>query len=168
MFILQRQTPTQISIGFYVNYRPQRSWGKAMFLQASVILLTGGVPDQVHLPQDQVHPLPWDQVPPQTRYTPRPGTTPLGPGTPPQTRSPPGPGTPPGDQAHPHGTREIRSMRGRYASYWNAFLFIAIFVCLGLCLCVGQCEHTINVVKASPNLGKYASTKEQNSHVLAR
>ena len=24
------------------NYRPQRSWGKVMFLQASVILLTGG------------------------------------------------------------------------------------------------------------------------------
>ena len=25
------------------HYRPQRSWGKVMFLQASVILLTGGV-----------------------------------------------------------------------------------------------------------------------------
>ena len=25
------------------SYRPQRSWGKVMFLQASVILLTGGV-----------------------------------------------------------------------------------------------------------------------------
>ena len=24
------------------NYRPQQSWGKVMFLQASVILLTGG------------------------------------------------------------------------------------------------------------------------------
>ena len=37
-------------------YRPQGSWGKVMFLQASVILSTvGGVPDQVHLP-DQVHP----------------------------------------------------------------------------------------------------------------
>ena len=27
---------------FYANYRPQRSCGKAMFLQASVILFTGG------------------------------------------------------------------------------------------------------------------------------
>ena len=36
--------------------RPQRSWGKVMFLQVSVILFTGGVPDQVH--------------PPRTRYTP--------------------------------------------------------------------------------------------------
>ena len=26
----------------FFNYRPQRSWGKVMFLQASVILLTGG------------------------------------------------------------------------------------------------------------------------------
>ena len=88
-------------------YRPQRSWGKVMFLQASVILLTGGgrVPGQV-LPMDQVHTPgtryppgpgtpPQDQVPPwarypQTRYTP-PGTryTPL-----------PRPGAP-HDQVHP-------------------------------------------------------------------
>ena len=84
-------------------YRPQRSWGKVMFLQVCVILFTGGVPDQV--------------LPPRTRYTPP------GPGT------PPGPDTPPRDQVHPPGarytppgTREIRSTRGRYASYWNAFL----------------------------------------------
>ena len=105
-------------------YRPQRSWGKVMFLQASVILLTGGeyltrytppgtrytppgpgTPprDQVHPPWDQVHP-PWDQVPPRdqvhpprTRYTPPgPGTPPLGPGNPP---------VPPLGQVHPPGTR---------------------------------------------------------------
>ena len=29
-------------------YRPQRSWGKVMFLQASVVLLTGGVSASVH------------------------------------------------------------------------------------------------------------------------
>ena len=158
------------------NYRPQRSWGKVMFLQASVILLTGGVPDQVHPPgpgtplgpgtqplapgtppwhqvhlpdqvtpslQCQVHPprpgTPPDQVPPtRTRYTPRPGAPPPGPGTPPppgtppRTRYsppwtrytpldqvPPRPGTPPRRRAY----WEIRSMRGRYASYWNAILF---------------------------------------------
>ena len=99
------------SVTFSINdapcYRPQRSWGKVMFLQASVILLTGGVPDtppdleqtplpgpgadnppgpatppprdQAHPPCYQVHP-PWDQIPPGTRYNP------LGPGTPPWTR----------------------------------------------------------------------------------
>ena len=49
-------------------YRPQRSWGKVMFLQVCVILFTGGVPDQVH---------------------------PLGPGIPPRPAAPPGPGTHP-------------------------------------------------------------------------
>ena len=33
-------------------YRPQRSWGKVMFLQASVILLTGGVSAP---PTEQTH-----------------------------------------------------------------------------------------------------------------
>ena len=200
---------------FSSGYRPQRSWGKVMFLQVCVILFTGrdyltrytprpgtpptgpgtpprpgtppgpgpppqpGTPqDHVH-PPDQVHPLdqvhtplqdqahPPDQVHPPTRYTPQPGT-------------PPRPGTPPQDQVHPLGsgtpsplqtrytprvnsnfffkffffkiffpefllkiffqnyfsifnqlfyhpppswTREIQSTRGRYASYWNAFLF---------------------------------------------
>ena len=68
-------------------YRPQRSWGKVMFLQVCVILFTGGVPDQ---------------VPPQTRYTPQDQVHPPGPGTPPRpvtppwTRyTPPEPGTPP-------------------------------------------------------------------------
>ena len=56
---------------------------------------------------------PWDQVPPGTRYTPR------------DQVHPPGPGTSP-DQVHPLLQRracwQIRSMRGRYASYWNAIL----------------------------------------------
>ena len=95
----------------------------------------GGVPDQVHPPRPGT---------PQTRYTPQPGTppgpgtpprtrfTPPGPGTPPGTRYPPGPGTPPRGPGTPPGTRyttpppgtrQIRSTRRRYASYWNAFLF---------------------------------------------
>ena len=81
-------------------YRPQRSWGKVIFSQASVILLTGGVPGQV-LPRSRYTPqtryIPWDQLHPQTRYPPGPGTPP------PQTRdtrrtrytTSPGPGTPP-------------------------------------------------------------------------
>ena len=101
-------------------YRPERSWAKVMFLQASVILLTGGCVCQVPppgpgtppgtrcTPQDQVPPQ--DQVhPPGTRYTPR------------------GPGTPPRDQVHPP---EIRPTSGRYASYWNAFLFKRLFYLL--------------------------------------
>ena len=47
----------------------------------------------------------------------------------PQCIPPPGPDTPRdhapplGHAPHPPGTREIRSTRGLYASYWNAILF---------------------------------------------
>ena len=44
---LKNRPQFQIILDLYYsepcNYRPQRSWGKVMFLQASVILLTGGV-----------------------------------------------------------------------------------------------------------------------------
>ena len=65
-------------------YRPQRSWGKVIFSQASVILLTeGGVSDQADTPpQDQVH-HPWAETPPplgrhtpQVRHSPRSDTHP--------------------------------------------------------------------------------------------
>ena len=81
-------------------------------------------PRTKYTPQDQVHPTgpgtpptPWDQVPPsrdQVHYPPGPGT-PLGPGTTPrdQVHHPP-------DQVHPP---EDGYCCGRYASYWNAFLF---------------------------------------------
>ena len=75
-----------------------------MFLQASVILLTGG---DTHTPR------PGADTPQDQEHPPGPGT-PLGPGTPPPdqvhprdqvhphgTRCPPGPGTPPWDQVHP-------------------------------------------------------------------
>ena len=64
-------------------YRPQRSCGKVMFSQASVILFMGGV---------------WQTPPGQT---PIPGQTP-----------PPGRQPPADDYCS-----------GRYASYWNAFLY---------------------------------------------
>ena len=90
-------------------YRPQRSWGKVMFLQVSVILLTGGGSTWPGTPSGTRYP-PRDQVhPPQTRYTP-----------PDQVHPPlPRPGTPPRHRA----CWEIRSTRGRYASYWNALLY---------------------------------------------
>ena len=121
-------------------------WGKVIFLHLFVILFTGGVPGQVpcgqvhpprpgalplgrytprtrYTPPMQVHPQadtpPWDQVhppgtrnTPRTRYTPRAGT--------PQTRYTSGPGTPPPGSI---ACWEIRATSGRYASYWNAFLF---------------------------------------------
>ena len=81
--------------------------------------------------------------PPGPRRTPPgPGRTPPDQGEPPGTRQTPPPGTkenhpppgtkenhPPRDQADPPREEDcsIRSMSGRYASYWNAFLFINAF-----------------------------------------
>ena len=55
-------------------------------------------------------------------HPPRPDTTPLDQTPPPQTRHhhSPGPDPPRGADA------SIRSMSGRYASYWNAFLFLKL------------------------------------------
>ena len=115
-----------------------------MFLQASVILSTGGrVSASLHAgmpdspgsrpprtrhttPLDQAHPPGPGTPPPRSRYSPRLGTPP-----PPdqahqpldQAHHPPsGPGT------HPReADASIRSMSGRYAAYWNAFLFCEFF-----------------------------------------
>ena len=86
-------------------YRPQRSWAKVMFLQACVCPRGGGVSASVHagIPT----PPPWADAPPP------PGADP------PQSRHPPGPGSPP-----PEADCSIRLTSGRYASYWNAFLFV--------------------------------------------
>ena len=135
-------------------YRPQRSWAKVMFLQVSVILSTGGGSASVHAgippPWEQTPPRsrpPRDQAPPTTE--PPGADTRPGPGTPrdqtPQSRHPPRADTPPPWEQkpsprsrHPPRSRNpppeqtppreadasIRSMSGRYASYWNAFLFL--------------------------------------------
>ena len=111
------------------HYRPQRSWAKVMFLQASVILLTGGVsasvhagihPQSRHPPQEQTPP---QQTPLQRRHTPRSRHPPRA-DTPLQSRHPPK-SRPPRE-----ADSSIRSMSGRYASYWNAFLFRFLFLCL--------------------------------------
>ena len=84
-------------------YRPQRSWAKVMFLQASVIQPHRGWAGGC-LPQW----MPGYHPPPQE-----------------QTRN--RDQTPPPRQTRHHPPRKadasIRSMSGRYASYWNAFLW---------------------------------------------
>ena len=120
-------------LDIFDNYRPQRSWAKVMFLQASVILLTGGVSASVHA---GIHP-PWEQtLPPKadtpwSRQPPKADTPPSRPpeADTPQTRHPrPDPPEadthPPWDQTPPW----IQSTSSRYASYWNAFLFIDFLV----------------------------------------
>ena len=120
-----------------------------------MILSTGGGLPQCKLgcqppPPDQAHHPPGPGTPPtRTRHTPldQAHHHPPGPGTPPRPDPPNPPGTrppthppdqTPRDQTPP-GTRppretdaSIRSMSGRYASYWNAFLFFYFFVFLVL------------------------------------
>ena len=113
-----------------ILYRPQRSCGQGNVF-TGVCLSTGG--QGVSLSAC------WDAIPPGTRQTP-PGTRQTPPGTrqtPPRTRQtprdqadPPGPGRhPPWDQAvtTPEVDSSIRSTSGRYAFYWNAFLFKIVF-----------------------------------------
>ena len=140
----------------------------------------GTPPGTRYTPGDQEHPRDQVHTPPGTRYTP-----PLGPGT------TPGLGTPPRtryhaqDQVHPPRTRytpprarytpqcracwEIRSTRGRYASYWNAILFI-------LCVCVGGTpyQHSWNTWVGTLKefwtqmypIGAFATESQIISHIL--
>ena len=102
----------------------------------------GGGSAPVHAGIPPLEQTPPGADPPGSRHPPRPGrhpptradTTPPGPG-----RHPPGPGRHPPDQADTPWTRQtpprtrppspreadcsIRLTSGRYASYWNAFLF---------------------------------------------
>ena len=102
-----------------------------MFSQACVILFTGGGLPQCILGYHHPSPLeqtpqtppeqtpPWEQIPPRNRR-PLEQTAPF-----PLPRS----RHPPPEQTHPPPPHrraiceEIRSTRGRYASYWNAILF---------------------------------------------
>ena len=91
-------------------YRPQRSWGKVMFLHVSVILFTGG--------SAPLHAGIYTPPPNRGRH-------------PSQTRHPPGTRHPPQHSA----CWEIRATSGRYASYWNAILslmFLSDFLSLSL------------------------------------
>ena len=120
---------------FQTYYRPQRSWGKVIFSQASVILFTGRVclsacwdtTPRTGTPGDQAGtPLGPGRHPSGTRQAPPDQASPR-PSTPPKDQS----GTPPTRQVPPPPSRaywEIRSTSGRYASYWNALLFTGILV----------------------------------------
>ena len=101
-----------LSLQDSIYYRPQRSWGKVMFLQASVILFTGGgstwhPPEQTHThplgadtPPDQVHPL--SRHPPGSRHTLMQEQTPPWEQThTPPSRHPPKQTHTPRDQVHP-------------------------------------------------------------------
>ena len=128
-------------------YRPQRSWAKVMFLQASVILSTEGVSASVHawIPHPPGAGTLWEQTPPRGKH-------PLGADTP--GSRPPGSRHPPEQTPlpHPPGSRPpweanstIWSTSGRYASYWNAF-FLHVFVILFTGGCLPQCMlgyHTL-------------------------
>ena len=102
-----------------------------MFLQASVILLTGG---RRYLPPGTRHPP--QSRPPVSRHPPE--QTPPRADTPPGSRPPhpreqtlPTPGSRHPPQSRPPPQRaccEIRSTRGQYASYWNAILLSILLV----------------------------------------
>ena len=68
----------------------------------------------------------WDTTPPE--QTP-PGAEPPGADTPPREQTPPPGPDPPSVSRHPprEADSSIRSTSGRYASYWNAFLFCHLF-----------------------------------------
>ena len=106
-----------------------------MFLQASLILLTGGVSASVHAgmpPQEQTPPradTPRADTPPGAD-TPREQTTPQKEQTPPRANTLPGADTPQsrhplaqGVDTPPEADSGIRSTSGRHASHWNAFFF---------------------------------------------
>ena len=134
-------------------YRPQRSCGQGNVF-TGVCLSTGGggcLPQCMlgcQIPLDQAHPtppyqalprtgqIPPDQAdPPQEQADTPPGTgrhPPRNRQTPPWNRQtpppqadhpPPRPGRPP----HQEADSSIRSTSGRYASYWNAFLFYNLY-----------------------------------------
>ena len=113
---------------------------KVMFLHVSVILSTGGVSAEPPPGTKETPPAP--RRPPRTRENPpRDQADPPRPRRPPRDQGDPPPTCreTPRDQGEPPGTKEtppagrtppplreedcsIRSMSGRYVSYWNAFL----------------------------------------------
>ena len=106
-----------------VYYRPQRTCGKVMFSQASVILFTGGA----------CIPACTGQTPPGRHPTPLPSAcwdTPAPPGQTPPCPVHAGIHTPPLSSAC-WDTSPGGHCSGRYASYWNAFLLGNVITYIG-------------------------------------
>ena len=109
---------------------------KVIFLHLSVILFTGGGSGkETPPPAGWRNPPSWMEDPPSAGWRNPPGwrTPPAGWRTPRMEKPPPDRGTPPSaGWRNPPGMENppreadsgIRSTIGRYASYWNAFLFL--------------------------------------------
>ena len=69
--------------------------------------------------------------------------------TPPDQVDPPGPGRPP---LHREGDSSIWSTSGRYASYWNAFLFMLIFLNFVKCSIMEACLFLHIVINKNVNV----------------
>ena len=150
-----KESMDNIYTRFKYIYRPQMKFVKVMFLHMSVSHCSGGVLPQCMLgyppgadtlreqtppsgtPPSLAHPLsgtPPSLAHPPLWHTPLSGTHPSG--TPPLAHPPlahtplwhtPPSGTPPPLAPLLHrACWEIQSMRGRYASYWNAILLYAM------------------------------------------
>ena len=117
------------------NYRPQQSWGRVIFSVACVKNSVHGGSTWAGTP------------PPPGRYIPQAGTSPrqvhprAGTHPPGQVHTPPGRYTP-WAGTPPARYYEIRSMSGRYASYWNAFLLI-LKTTFDVYLCTRMLLHII-------------------------
>ena len=116
---------------------------KVMFLLVCVIRFTGRGSASVHAgipphPPGRRHP-PGRKHPPRRKHPP-------GKEAPPEGSSPPRKEAPPG----------IRSMRGRYASYWNAFLFHILLQRqneqIWIVLCVNSLQLNLDLSLFSPYL----------------
>ena len=106
---------------------------KVIFLHLFVILFTG----EEWYPRRHWGRPPRQQIPPQRRHTPPGADTP-------SDQTPP-------DQTHPPPEADsgIRSTGGRYASYWNAFLFKLSYWSTSLvafCFCLPLAKYYLYVI----------------------
>ena len=112
---LSHQSDCSLIDSYIYFYWPQQSCGQGnIFTPVCHSVHRGGLPQCMlgyHPPREQS---PLEQTP-QSRH-------PLGQTPPPPEQTPPKQ-TPPWEQTPPEADSSIRSTSGRYASYWNAFLY---------------------------------------------
>ena len=114
-------TTLAMTLSLPINYRPQQSCGQGyVFTRVCDSVHRGGVSGQTPPWQGEHPPTGTRQTPPRPfRHPPGTRQTPLD-----QADTPPDQADTPPDQADTPREEDcsIRSMSGRYASYWNAFL----------------------------------------------